>query len=353
MNQSIHPGLSAPLRVLPDMASRWLATDLDFDTAAEQLVQTHKADGEVTDQPVMDLRTWGIRGERGFFSLAPLTGHQPPRPLRQTAYSNLSTRLGAPSDFIKKLPAELQLANLNFLLASQPRPLSSQLRLRGDNVSAVVSERYAALDAEEFVDSVRLALKTEGVLDDVRVRAIATGTTDALRLVLPGEETELQVGDVSHVGLDISTSSFGKSAVHVSGMVWRLVCLNGLRSPESMGRMSFRHVGETARLQAGLRDAVPTALFHARGLMGHWQKAVAAEVNHVKDLIDGMRELTLGERENVERALNQEHGTAELPGKVSLYSFINGITQAAHQAVPARRLEMESVAGRILAQEVA
>src|SRR5690606_31932805 len=135
-------------------------------------------------------------------------------------------------DFIKKLPAELQLANLNFLLASHPRPLSSQLRLRGEDVTAIVSERYAPLDAEQFVESLRASLAAQGVLQDVTVKAVATGTTDAMRLVLPGESREIQVGDVSHVGLDVSTSSFGKSAIHVKGMVWRLVCENGLRAPE-------------------------------------------------------------------------------------------------------------------------
>lgn len=353
MNQSITHGLSAPLRALPDMRPRWRNLDCDFDEAANILVEDHKNDGLAQDCPAMDLRTWGFHGQAGLFSLSPLRGQAPPRPLRRTALSNLSTRIGAPADFIKKLPAELQLANLNYLLASHPRPLSTQLRLRGDQITSVVSERYAALDAEEFVETLRGALKEQGVLGDVRVKALASGTTDAMRLVLPDERKELQLGDVSHVGLDVSTSSFGKSAIHISGTVWRLVCENGLRSPESMGRMSLRHVGETSRLREGMRDAVPTALVHARGLMGMWQRAVAAEVRNVGALIDQMRNLTLPERERVQEALKADTGRPEVPETTSVYQLVNAVTQAAHEALPARRLEMEDIGGRLLAQEVA
>ncbi len=353
MNSPIQSGLSAPLRILPNMENHWEVTDLPFDEAAENLVQRHNADGTAFDQPILDLRTWGVLGQKNVMALAPLNGHFPPRPLRQTAYGQLATRLGAPADFVRNLPAELQSVVLNWLLASTEQPISAQLRLRGDEVSALVSSRYAALDAEQLVEGVRGALKQQGVLDDVRVRAVATGTTDALRIVLPSERTEIEVGDVSEVGLDVSTSSVGKSAVHVRGVVYRLVCTNGMRSPESMGKLSFRHVGEAARLRAGLRDAVPTALVHARGLMSRWRSAIAERVDHLEDLIAGLRELTLGERENVEQAIKEEHGSNDLPGKASLYSVLNGITQASHKATPSRRLEMESLAGRLLLQEVA
>lgn len=349
MNTPAQPGLRPPLAVRPDLPPLWQSVDLDFDTAANKLVETHEMDGTAHDLPVMDLRTWAVRDTGPVFALQPLSRSQQPLPLRNIAFSGLVARLGAPAEFLReRLPAELQLATLNYLLASHDRPLPSQLRLRDNEVTALVSDRYAALDAPEFVDSLRSALKAQGVLDEVRVRALATGTTDALRLVFPGEKKELKVGDVSHVGLDVSTSSFGKSAVHVSGVVWRLVCDNGLRAPQKMGRFSFRHVGETQRLQDGLRDAVPTALFHARGLMGLWQTAVTTAVEDVAARIERLRELTQAERGRITEALQADLGVKELPPSTSAYELVNAITQAAHEAETARRLEMETVAGRVL-----
>jgi hypothetical protein len=88
----------------------------------------------------------------------------------------LCARLGAPAEFIRdKLPAPLQLATLNYLMTQGEKPATAMLRLRGDEVSAIVSERYAALDAEQLVDTLRTALVRHGLVDSVRVRAVATG----------------------------------------------------------------------------------------------------------------------------------------------------------------------------------
>jgi hypothetical protein len=133
-------------------------------------VTEHARDGAAQDQPALDLRTWQLQNSDGVFALRPLAGHQAPRPLRGTALGQMLTKLGAPTEFLRdRLPAELQLATVNYLMASQERPWGAQLRLRNDEVTAVVSERYTALDPVPFVDTLRLALREHGLLSDVRV----------------------------------------------------------------------------------------------------------------------------------------------------------------------------------------
>jgi hypothetical protein len=226
------------------MPSTWRDGDLAFDSAAERIIQAHHKDGQTRDLPVPDLRAWGVVPLEGRFGLAPIGRHHPPRPLRSTAFSNLATRLGAPVEFVRdRLPATLQLATMNWLLAGGDQAVSANLRLRGDEVAALVSDRYAPLDAEELLSSVRDALLRHGAIDDVRVRSIATGVVDVIRLVFPSETTTVKVGDVSALGIDISSSSFGKSAVHIKGIIWRLRCTNGLRVAENHGSFSLRHIG--------------------------------------------------------------------------------------------------------------
>ena len=344
-------GLPAPLRPAADMAPVWSDVDLDFDAAADRFVARHRADGAMRDLAVMDLRTWGIAPVKDQFTLMPLAGHEPPRQLRSNAFSMLCTRLGAPAEFIRdKLPAPLQLATLNYLMAQGEKPGSAMLRLRGDEISAIVSERYAPLDAEQLVDTLRTALARHGVLDSVRVRAVATGLTDAIRLILPSEAVPVKVGDVSFVGLDVSSSSFGKSAVHVHGMVMRLVCANGLRSPSSTGNLSLRHVGETQRLRDGLTEGVATALTHARGLMGQWKVAVSSYISNLANYIDGLRDLSQFEQQAVRLELGAKK-PAELPDRGSVYDLVNAITATAHHVEPARRLELETIAGRVLVHQ--
>jgi hypothetical protein len=334
------------------MPARWEDVELDFDTAAERIIRAHSKDGTAEDLPLADLKTWAIAPHQGQFALVPLTRHHEPKPLRSNAFSNLMTRIGAPADFIRRLPAPLQLANVNYMLARHEETSPATLRLRGEEVAAVVSGRYAPLDPEELLDNVRTALVRFDLLHAVRVRGVASGLVDNMRLTLPAESVAVKVGDVSHVGLDISTSSFGRSAIHLSPMVWRLVCMNGLRSPERRGQLSFRHVGDREKLRAGIAEAIPSAIAHARGLMDQWQRAVSFMVEDVQRQIEEMRALTIAERSSLETELKANAGTAALPEHLPLYSFVNALTHTAKTAAPARRLELESIAGEVLHQHV-
>lgn len=342
------PGLPPPLQVRPDMGSIWSNTDLDFDGAAELFVLRHRRDGVAKDQPVADLRVWGAKAHEGHLALQPLLQHQEPILLRNNALAGLCGRLSVPIDFIRRLPAPLQLTLLNWALGAMDKPMPMALRLRGSEASALVSDRYAPLDPEELVSTLREALNAHGLLGEVRARGVATGLVDALRITFPSRAVEPKVGDVTHAGLDISTSSFGRSALHVRGLLYRLVCTNGLRAPQRLGDYSARHVGESQRLRDFLTDAVPTVLAHTSGLIGLWRRAVDVQVDRLAEMIESMRELSAAEREGVERAVALENGVPELPEHTSVYSLVNSITATARSAEPARRLELESLAGQVL-----
>ena len=344
--------LAAPLRTAADMPSRWDNVELDFDTAADRIIEAHKKDGDAEDLPIADIKTWAIVPSEGQFALAPLTRHHAPKPLRAAAFSNLMTRIGAPAEFIRRLPAPLQLATTNYLLSEHNETSSATLRLRGEQVSAVVSDRYAPLDPEELLDCVRSALVKFDLLHDVRVRGVASGLVDNMRLILPSESVAVKVGDVSNVGLDITTSSFARSSVRLSPMTFRLVCLNGMRAGERRGELNFRHVGDTQRLRAGIAEAIPSALAHARGLMTQWQRSINFMVEDVARQVESMRELTNPERRTFEDELKREAEMPALPEHLPLYSFVNAMTASAKSASPSRRLEIETLAGDVLARHV-
>lgn len=348
----IGSSLPAPLRTAPDMPSNWNDVELDFDTAADRIVKAHERDGEHRDLPITDLKTWAVAPHQGAFALVPLARHHSPKPLRHNAFSNLMTRIGAPADFIRKLPAPLQLANVNFLLAAHAETSAATLRLRGEEVSAIVSGRYAPLDPIELVETVRDALARFGILHDVRVRGVASGLVDNMRLVLHAEQQDIKVGDASAVGLDISGSSFARSAVHVAPVIWRLVCSNGMRRAERGLGFSFRHIGDSDRLRDAVAEAIPSALVRARGVMEQWRRSVNFMVEDVERQITAMRELTIGEKKSLENALLQEVGTPALPERVPVYDFINALTHSAKEATPARRLDLEALAGDVLTRLV-
>lgn len=343
--------LPPPLRVAPDMPARWGDVELDFDTAAERIVRAHQNDGDHRDVPITDLQTWAVAPHQGHFALVPLARHHEPKPLRANAFANLATRVGAPADFIKKLPAPLQLATMNYLLAAHDENAAT-LRLRGSEVAAIVSGRYAPLDPVELVETIREALVKHGMLREVRVRGVASGLVDNMRLVFPSEQRAIKPGDVSALGIDITSSSFARSAVHVTPVTWRLVCSNGLKRAERGPGMSFRHVGDSQRLRDGVAEAIPSAVVRARGVMDQWAASVRFMVEDVERQIESLRELTIPERKAVETQLLRETDRPALPEAVPLYDLVNAMTASAKAATPARRLEIETLAGDVLARHI-
>jgi hypothetical protein len=135
-------------------------------------------------------------------------------------------------------------------------------------------------------------------------------------------------------------------------MLWRLICTNGMRSTERLGSFSFRHIGDTQRLRDGLSDAIPTAVIHGRGLMTQWRSAVDIFIEDVAAEIEALTELTVAERKRVEAAVAQEAQVPQLPERIDVYGFVNGLTQAAHESETARRLELEGLAGVLLRRHV-
>ncbi len=71
-------------------------------------------------------------------------------------------------------------------------------------------------------------------------------------------------------------------------------------------------------------------------------------VHDVKDLIDGMRELSISEKKGFEEAVKVEAEVKELPEHMPLYNLVNALTSTARAAAPARRLELEGLAGDVL-----
>jgi hypothetical protein len=75
-------------------------------------------------------------------------------------------RVGAPADFIKRLPAPLHLAATNYLMTSTDEGSAATLPIRGGEVAAIVSGRFAPLDPVELVETIRAALVKHGIFHE-------------------------------------------------------------------------------------------------------------------------------------------------------------------------------------------
>ena len=86
--------------------------------------------------------------------------------------------------------------------------------------------------------------------------------------------------------------------------------------------------------------------------MTQWQRSVTFMVEDVQKQIEAMRELSIPEKKNLEVAVRLETGRPELPEHVNLFDFLNAMTASAKSGSPSRRLEIETLAGDVLARHV-
>ena len=358
---TVVPQARPSLALRPDMAPRWHAVDMSFDAAAELLVGAHKADGAAEDVVVTDFPTWHVVPERsGHLAIASLRGERA-YPLREAAFSELCDLISPenvrnPAGLFRALPAQLQLAGVNYLMitGSARRPVT--LRTRGGEVAGIVSDRYTAFDVHELVDTVRSGLAKAGMLSAARVRAVAYGRRrDGMRIVFPSLGREIKRGDVTQSGFTVWSSDMRGSSIQLASTLYRLVCENGLVSEEDGMSYTFRHVGDADKLRIAVANAVDSALTRSSGLMNQWANAVGTMLDDVEAMIAGMQhayKMTETERDNVEKSLVGEFGVRALPARTSAYDLINAMTDAAKQATPVRRGELEAFAGNVLARHV-
>lgn len=359
-----------PLRVAPNQREVWRTIDapggIPFEEGAKIILDAAAADGQRSDQGVGDVSTWAFGpAPDGSAALAtiPVPGRERHLiPLREHAFGQVCGIIGAPSQYIRKLPGKLQMACVNHGLR-QADERAITIRKAGDFARAIVSDRYAALDDAFVLEVMDDVLRKAGLMSIARVRSAAVGTTTVLRLTF-GEGTIVgkEVGDVVETGLDLVNGEIGNRAVSLTPLVYRLICKNGMRRHDDSVVHRLRHTGDPKRLAEAFRDVVPVALQEGKNLRGQMAKAVDHLVDDLLNEFDTLRAfgLTAGESRDVARDVMAERSQA-LPGDVSewgkifadvhtvsVFDVMNGVTHLAQSRGTDRRLELEEAASAYL-----
>ena len=355
------------LRPRPDQQQHWLAHSgpIPFTDAAQLIMEEHQRDGHRSDITATDLRTWSfgsIDQETMYLMAVPFPGRSPSAPLalRELSLAQLCHRIGTPASYVRSLPMKLQIACMNWGLSMQPQ--NALLRLAGDEVRAVMSERYAAIDDAFLLNVVDDVLSALGYRDDARVRATACGPHSVLRITVPSAGVAVQRGDVIEFGLDVANSELGLRAVQIVPVTHRLVCANGLRAWRSEAALRLRHVGDPDRLRDQLRDAVPVAFAEARGDIARWKRATEVLIDDALEEIEDLRTFGLSapEVQAIGRSLASTSGLLatdssadslrdSLRISVSAFDVTNAITATARERTDvAARLHLESLGHRYL-----
>ena len=369
---------SKPLGLVNDQQERWaqFRDALSFDQAADLIIAAAREDGKREDLGVGDLSTWcfgpTVDGHASITPV-PVKGRPTPLvPLRERAFDQLCARLKAPPAYIKGLPAKLQMACVNHGLqrSGNGDEKAATIRMAGGSARALVSDRYARLDDEAMIETMRGTLRAAGLLGEARVRATGVGLSTVLRITFPERDRIIQHptrrGDVIESGLDLLNGEVGNRSLSIAPVTVRLICLNGARSTERGIMHRLRHVGDPERMREAFADALPVAIAGAEQVAAQMERAVERIVDDVLGEFEGLEAFGLRahETESVARdlaadrqlVLPAESATWEpamFGGPVTAFDVLNAVTHYAQTRPTDRRVELESASTAYLRRRVA
>lgn len=281
--------------------------------------------------------------------------------LSDYAMTQAFNRIGIPVRYGKRLFAErpdLVADQFNHWVSKEQRRVLIRFRNNGDTgvIRGFLSDSYTRLDNKDVMNSLGQIIKdipnaeVEGFyLDDRRMH---------IRLTLPdlsvdfGEavgETVDGMRDILRVGVDIINSEIGASSLIVSPLVFRLVCLNGLRAWRTEGDIfRQRHIHLTEQELFGrMNTAVGSAIKAGDELIERMYEAKKFKVESPLEVIEKLSKKQMYSQELIETA--KTNYLIE-PSK-DLYGVMNAFTRTARDLKNEQRLEVERFAGSLLTDQ--
>ena len=320
-----------------------LKRDYVVDTSRVTM-QVHAGDKTEKPRPVLELP------DHGDFPIMPL------------AHDQIGDRTGIPAKYYDRMLAEapdLLATNVNAWFRLNPE--KRMIRTLGGDTRAFLSNRYQRIENEEIAN---VALPVLAELPKVQI--VSSEITDRrlyIHFVVPTIEGEVKKGDVVQAGGIIQNSEVGCGSAAVSGLLWRLICLNGAKTTETFRR---NHVGRA--VDEGEMDWSDdtrkaddrTVLLKIRDMV----RAVVDETRFKANLLklQGLTEQRItGDPSKAVEVLAAKLGTADFEehgilraliegGDLSAWGMLNAITAQGHADAVSydRAVEFEAMGGRLI-----
>lgn len=196
-------------------------------------------------------------------------------PMDEQAERSLSAYLGVPKAYLAKSPADLKAYNLNYWLQKRAGAVAV-IEATNDNLVTVHRPGLVILPLARVAEVITSTMDpsyeiVELIRNDTRFH-IDIVTPHAVE-VAPDERIEdrqrgeHQVGDITHGGIRILANPTEVEAPQVLTYLHRLVCLNGLISPEKEGTIRLK--GNT------VDDVIAEMELACRSVLGDLDKKLA------------------------------------------------------------------------------
>jgi hypothetical protein len=160
-------------------------------------------------------------------------------PSAQRLFAN---RLRVPHSYLVRCPSELQAENLNHWIREEREKRETLFcRFDGDNLRAVFTDRYCALDHTQILSR----MVEYGFSPETEVHYSLD--QELLVLKVPDFTRAFGFGDKDRIvpGISVANSEVGILAFSIEAYFYRLICSNGLISTVSVASR-FKHISRRA-----------------------------------------------------------------------------------------------------------
>jgi hypothetical protein len=283
-------------------------------------------------------------------------------PLLPLAHDQIGARTQIPAKYYDRMlhdAPDLLATNVNAWFRLQPK--RNMLRTLGGDGRAFLSDRYQRIENEEIANA---ALPVLAELPGVQIPSCeVTDRRLYIHFVIPTIEGEVKKGDVVQAGGIIQNSEVGLGAVSISGLLWRLVCLNGMKTTDAFRR---NHVGRRTEDDGEMDWADDTRKADDKAVLLKVRDMVRAVVDETRFRANLLRLQVMtdvkvtGNPAKAVEVLAQKVGATDAEqggilraliegGDLSAWGMLNAVTAQAH-ATPSydRAVEFEAMGGSLI-----
>jgi len=246
----------------------------------------------------------------------------------------LANRLRMPFSYLVRCPAELQAQNLNYWIEREARIRQSLFcRFAGNDVRAVFTERYTAIDNMEVLTK----MLEYGFSPSMEIQLALD--SEMMILKVPEYDRQFSIfGDDKIVpGISIANSEVGLLALSIEAFYYRLICTNGMIAKTAMDAR-YKHVSRKIMEEFPLvLEGVISQSRHGKDRFLISTRTMVENPERTIDAFARQFQITQEEAQIVKQAFYEEQGAA------TMFHVIQAFTRAAQfpnlSASDAYRLE--------------
>lgn len=269
------------------------------------------------------------------------------------ALGQLGSKIGVPARYLEKCVAsgriDLAQDNVNSWLEDFNKDLF--IREYNGGVRGILSNKYSVCDSHEILQAVDDAVD----LSQYKIKGSFLNE-ERLHVRLVSREMLPIDGEDLFAGLFLDSSDVGRNILTVKFGIYKQVCTNGLVIARAGGTLfEQKHIGITAE---EFHDGLVKSLQNIDLLTEHaveWVRRAQHRDNHwssASEYEDDINEFVAYIRQQTNLSDDSARKVIDLMNTKytdSRWGLINGITEVAQDFTLERRLELERIAGNLLA----